>query len=394
MIHKRKIKIILLCIFTLVFNLDKNCKIAFADEISELYSLSATIIDGENGRVLYEKNGYEIRAMASTTKIMTLIVALENGDKDSYVTVSSYASKMPDVQLGICEGEQYRLEDLYYSLMLESHNDVAVAIAEHIGGSVSSFADMMNNKARDLGLNSTYFITPNGLDASDENGKHSTTAVDLARIMKYCVLDSPTKKEFINICQTKSYSFTDASNKRSFTVNNKNAFLDMMDGVIAGKTGFTGDAGYCYVCALENDGRTFIIALLGCGWPNNKKYKWHDSKKLFTYGINNYIKKSILDEKYELPCVKVLNGINADSIVPYISANEKMLLSDSDDVKIDVVLPRIREAPVGKGEIIGKIDIYINGELYKTQNIYSDKTVRRVTYGFYLKKVISMFCIG
>lgn len=392
LLHKRKIVIILFCIFTLAFNLDKNCEIVFADEISELYSLSAAIIDGENGRVLYEKNGYEIRAMASTTKIMTLIVALENGDKDSMVTVSSYASKMPDVKLGICEGEQYRLEDLYYSLMLESHNDVAVAIAEHIGGSVSSFADMMNNKARDLGLNSTYFITPNGLDDSDDNGKHSTTAVDLSRIMKYCVMDSPTKNEFINICQTKSYSFNDNSNKRSFTVNNKNAFLDMMDGVIAGKTGFTGDAGYCYVCALENDGRTFIIALLGCGWPNNKKYKWHDSKELFMYGINNYIKKSILDEKYELPCVEVLNGIETDSIMPYTLANEKMLLSDSDDVKIDVVLPRIREAPVGKGEIIGKIDIYVNGELYKTENIYSDKTVSRVTYGFYLKKVIEMFC--
>ena len=157
---------------------------------SELYSISAALIDGDTGRVLYEKNGYEVRAMASTTKIMTLIIALEYGNRDDIVTVSSYASKMPDVQLGICEGEQYLMSDLMYSLMLESHNDCAVAIAEHVGGSVEGFANMMNDKARELGLEHTYFITPNGLDAEDDKGKHSTSATDLARIMKYTAVET------------------------------------------------------------------------------------------------------------------------------------------------------------------------------------------------------------
>ena len=149
-------------------------------ELRQLYAQSAVLMDADSGRILFEKNGYEQRPMASTTKIMTLIVTLENANLDEVVTVSDYAASMPDVQLGIRAGEQFRLEDLLYSLMLESHNDSAVAVAEHVGGSVEGFAALMNAKARDIGCYDTYFITPNGLDAEDENGVHSTTAADLA----------------------------------------------------------------------------------------------------------------------------------------------------------------------------------------------------------------------
>ena len=154
-----------------------------AEEPADLYARSAVLMDADTGRILFGKNAQEQMPMASTTKIMTLLVTLENADLDGTVTVSSYAASMPDVQLNIREGEQYRLKDLCYSLMLESHNDSAVAIAEHVAGSVETFADMMNQKARDLGCYHTYFITPNGLDAQDERGVHSTTAEDLARIM-------------------------------------------------------------------------------------------------------------------------------------------------------------------------------------------------------------------
>lgn len=394
--NKKKRKVIISCFlslicFILINEIETNA--STSDKPDDLYSISAAIIDGESGRVLYEKNGYEKRAMASTTKIMTLIVALENGDKDSLVTVSSYAAKMPDVQLGIIEGEQYKLEDLFYSLMLESHNDVAVAIAEHVAGDVQHFAKLMNDKATELGLNSTYFITPNGLDATDDIGKHETTAVDLARIMKYCVMDSTMKDEFIKICQERSYSFSDYSNNRNFTVYNKNAFLDMMDGVIAGKTGFTGDAGYCYVCALTNNNRTYIVALLGCGWPGNKKYKWHDAKELFTYGIDNYVKQNIINEKYHIPDIKIIDGIEGDLISPYIKANEDLLLADEDIVKIDVIVPKEIIAPVNEGDIIGRIDIYVNGEVYKSDNVYSDRTIKKVSYKYYLNMVLNRFCL-
>ncbi len=142
----------------------------------------------------------------------------------------------PEVRLNLHEGEQYYLEDLLYSLMLKSHNDTAVAVAEHIGGSVEGFADMMNAKAKEIGCKDTYFITPNGLDASDAGGVHHTTAEDLARIMNYAI----SNPVFLKITQTRDYSFSDLSGKRHFSLHNANAFLDMEEGVLSGKTGFTG----------------------------------------------------------------------------------------------------------------------------------------------------------
>jgi len=139
------------------------------EELKQLYAQSAVLLDADSGRVLFEKNGYEQKPMASTTKIMTLIVTLENAHLDEVVTVSEYAAGMPDVQLGIRKGEQYRLKDLLYSLMLESHNDSAVAIAEHVSGSVEAFAKLMNAKARDIGCYETYFITP--MDWMPRTGK-------------------------------------------------------------------------------------------------------------------------------------------------------------------------------------------------------------------------------
>ena len=162
-------------------------------------------MDADNGRVLFEKNGSEKKPMASTTKIMTCILALEEGNLTDVVNVSENAARQPKVHLGMQMDEKFYLRDLLYSLMLESHNDSAVAIAEHIGGSVQAFADKMNAKAKEIGCRDTYFITPNGLDASDDKGEHSTTAEDLARIMSYCILKSPKKESFLSITQKGSY---------------------------------------------------------------------------------------------------------------------------------------------------------------------------------------------
>lgn len=358
---------------------------------SELYALSAALIDADSGRVLYEKNGYDVRAMASTTKIMTLILALEYGNLDDLVTVSDYASKMPDVQLNIKAGEQYVMEDLLYSLIMESHNDSAVAIAEHIGGDVEGFAKMMNQKAKEIGLSSTYFITPNGLDASDETGTHSTTAVELALIMKYCIMDSPAKEEFVRICQTKTHSFTDYEGTRSFSISNKNAFLDMMDGVIAGKTGFTADAGYCYVAAIERDNKTYIVALLGCGWPNNKTYKWSDTKKLFNYGIDNYDYKTILDKSYTINPIEVLEGVDNDYLDVYVKDEVGLILSADDEVYYEVKIPDIMYAPVKKDSIVGCVNIMVNGEIYTTVNVYSSETIERKDFLYCLKSTFQYF---
>ena len=255
-----------------------------AADDENLYALSAVLMDGENGRVLYGKEAYKGRPNASTTKVMTCILALELAKGDDYVQVSGNAASQPQTRLGMREGQQFYLEDLLYSLMLKSHNDSAVAIAEHIGGSVEGFAEKMNEKAKELGCKDTHFVTPNGLDGEDEGGIHHTTARDLALIMAYAIKNAT----FVHITQTRDYTFTDISGKKHYSVHNTNAFLDMETGVISGKTGFTGNAGYCYVCAVRQDERLFIVALLGCGWPGNKNYKWSDTKKLLSYGRENY----------------------------------------------------------------------------------------------------------
>ena len=248
-------------------------------DANSIHALSAVLLDGDSGRVLYEKEGECKRANASTTKIMTCILALENGKEDDIVTVSAYAASMPNVQLNIEEGEQYYLKDLLYSLMLESHNDSAVAIAEHIGGSVEGFSALMNEKAKELGCSNTCFLTPNGLDASVGEDTHGTTAHDLALIMRYCSWQSPRAERFLEITQTNAYSFTSLTEQadgsmipgtRNFSCTNHNAYLSQNPDCLSGKTGFTADAGYCYVTSLSSDGRKFVIALLASGWPNNK----------------------------------------------------------------------------------------------------------------------------
>lgn len=370
----------------------------------QLYAQAAVLLDADSGRVLYGKNEDEALPMASTTKIMTCILALEYGNLDDMVEVSSYAASMPKVKLYMQQGEKYRLEDLLYSLMLESHNDSAVAVAEAVGGSVEEFAAMMNRKAKDIGCYDTYFITPNGLDAMmTETGQiHSTTAEDLARIMAYCVMDSPEKERFLEITQTREYSFCDESGKRSFHCNNHNSFLSMMDEAISGKTGFTNQAGYCYVGAVESEGRTFTVALLACGWPNHKTYKWSDMRTLTDYGMERYVYRDIYEEKTFQP-VPVINGIAGEGATPYENAYVEVklacpaeeslpyLLCEDDVVEVRAELEDRLEAPVNAGDEAGKVSYYLNGELIREYTVIASGEVERINYLWVLRYVAELF---
>lgn len=330
------------------------------EEKLSLNARAAVLMDADSGRILYGKNETMAFPMASTTKIMTLIVALEHNEPDQIVMASAGASAMPEVRLGVHEGERYRMEDLYYAMMLESFNDAAMMIAEGTVGSVKNFAELMNEKAISLGCTQTYFITPNGLDAADEKGVHSSTAEDMAKIMRYAI----DNEDFLKITQTADYSFTDCDRKRSFEVHNKNVLLTMMDGVLSGKTGYTADAGYCYVCAVKKDDRTFIAALLGSGWPPHKGYKWSDVQTLLDYGDKNYryqtidISKGVPDRQ-----VHVMNGEQDFATVRAKQTNYRFLLSSEDKVHVESVLPGQLEAPVEAGQSVGSIRIFVNGDL-------------------------------
>jgi len=374
------------------------------EELKQLYAQSAVLLDADSGRVLFEKNGYEQKPMASTTKIMTLIVTLENAHLDEVVTVSEYAAGMPDVQLGIRKGEQYRLKDLLYSLMLESHNDSAVAIAEHVSGSVEAFAKLMNAKARDIGCYETYFITPNGLDATDGEGTHATTAVDLARIMRYCICQSPKREEFLNITRTGSYSFGDTEGLRSFTVGNKNAFLGMMEGALSGKTGFTNNAGYCYVGALQKDGKTFIVSLLACGWPNNRSYKWSDTRKLMSYGLSHYEYRDVWEQVVFHP-IRVKDGIPKSGDLQEEAFAEleltkeadtghlELLLAKEEKVEVRAELPDSLQAPVEEGSVVGTVSYYLNGEVVQMYPVAAGTEVKKITLRWCLEKLVSRYIL-
>lgn len=398
------------------------------DPADELYALSAVLMDADNGRILLQKNGTQVLPMASTTKIMTCILALELADAEEYVTVSSYAAGMPKVHLGTRAGQAFRLKDLLYSLMLESHNDSAVIIAEHIGMRLSGnggtdgrtaaesaeeesrdavlrFAAEMNEKAEEIGCTDTFFVTPNGLDAiltlTDEAGntverQHSTTAADLARIMSYCVTDSPKREEFLEITRTQSWSFTDytkgeggewKTGSSSYSCSNHNAFLSMMEGALTGKTGFTAKAGYCYVGALERDGKIFSIALLACGWPNNKSWKWHDAEILYEYGLENYEKQDIYQEA-KLPEIPVQDGIRSTAALEQEQAEISLLLSRADEVRAQLSLAESLEAPVEAGMTVGWQNYYVNGELYASLPVRTAEDVEKRTYRYCLEEIL------
>ena len=289
--------------------------------------------------------------------------------------------------------------------MLESHNDSAVAIAEHIGGSVQAFADKMNAKAKEIGCRDTYFITPNGLDASDDKGEHSTTAEDLARIMSYCILKSPKKESFLSITQKGSYHFMDVDCHRSFSCQNHNAFLTMMDGALSGKTGFTGKAGYCYVGALESRGRTFVVALLGCGWPNNKGYKWADTKRLMTYGMENYELREAFSGKEPLRDVTVKAGIPTSGnlfekahvpvkIEKIQNSPVEVLLHREEEIETVVELQEEVQAPIERYEKLGTVRYILDGEVLQQYPIVAQENVEKINFRWIFQKISGYYFLN
>lgn len=421
-----------------------------ASEIS-LYATAAVLLDADSGRVLYGKNADTPMAMASTTKIMTCIQVLENVSLDETLTVSAYAASMPQVKLYIKKGEEYTVRDLLYSLMLESHNDSAVALAEHVGRkllseelrnkpvseytaeesrqAVAAFAGLMNAKAEDLGCVNTWFITPNGLDATEEiampdgnlvQKEHCTTAAELARIMAYCIGESDHSGDFLAITQTPSYSFY--ANGRSFSCANHNAFLNMMEGALSGKTGFTNKAGYCYVGALESEGRTFVVALLACGWPNNKTYKWSDTKELMEYGIENFSYKSFTEEGVAfdedglnpIPVAEgqtEILGETAYTSVEIAGRDEstdenlpskdsggpldrsQLLMRTDEKIQVDYTVEEQLTAPVESGTRVGVIEYSVGGTVYRREDIVATDTVKRIDLRWCMREVFQRFLL-
>lgn len=424
----KRIFLIHLCttlFLSLLFPMPLNAAGSSAEETSlELHAASAVLMDAQSGRILYEKDGHRIMPMASTTKIMTCILALEYGNLSDYAKASSYAAGMPKVKLGVQAEEYYVLEDLLYSLMLESHNDAAVVIAEHLAGSTEAFADMMNQKARDIGCFDTFFITPNGLDASATDAQgitrtHSTTAADLAKIMSYCIMYSPQKEKFLEITRTasktiQSYKAKDGTytgTGRTFSLNNHNAFLTMMDGALSGKTGFTNNAGYCYVGSLKRDNRTYVVALLACGWPNHKTYKWSDTKQLMNYGLENYQRHELSEYSYDisqLSPIPVTNGQTnhigqtactgiktekRESDIDSLPASDSVLLKSDEHIRVECEIKPSLRAPVSAGTEVGCIKYLLGNELWHVEYILTTEDIPAIDFPWCFSQILTLFLL-
>lgn len=348
---------------------------------SKIYARAAVLADGDTGRILWGKNEDELMAMASTTKIMTCLVALENCNLNENVTISEYAASMPDVQLGAVAGDVFRLEDLLYALMLESDNDVAVAIAEHVGGTVENFAQMMNARARKIGCERTCFVTPNGLDAPG----HSTTAAELAKISSEAIKNT----DFVKIIGTGYHSFSNVDNTRNYEVSNKNAFLSMMPGAFGIKTGFTGDAGYCFVGALNDDERTFISVVLGSGWPPDKNLKWTDTRNLMNYGLEHFHLRTAGIKNIKMGEIKVDGGVKDTVLLTVDDAPEEILMGDSEEIRVSSTYMLSCRAPVKAHTVVGQLNYKIGEDIVKSCKIYTEETVEKKTFLFSIKKIFT-----
>ena len=364
-LRKNRILCVILCAIILLGMLE-NQKV-YGEESLSMYSGSYALTDAGNHRVLVGKKETTPMANASTTKILTCIYILEVANMEDTVTISENAASQPKVRLGMKEGEEYPLKDLLYGLMLESYNDCAVALAEHISGSVEAFVQALNTKAVELNCEDTYFLTPNGLDLENEEGFHHSTAEDLCRIMSYCVWDSPKSEEFLLI--TQSLSYTGDNGEKTYHFTNKNALLIQMEGLLSGKTGYTAKAGYCYVAAYEEDEERYCIALLACGWPNNKNYKWQDARALLNYGRENYNMVEIEAENYreqipiegyqgraEMEELFQENFVLGEGDFPGFA----VLLQEEEHVRREIIGVSEKRSVVHKGEIVGRVNYYLD----------------------------------
>lgn len=353
---------------------------------SSLNAKAACLIDADSGMVLFAKNADEKLPMASTTKIMTALIALESSDLSDTITFSAHAASMPDVQLNAMSGEQFTLRDLLYSLLLESHNDTAVAIAEHVSGSTEAFADKMNEKAAELGLSSTHFVTPNGLDADE----HYTTAKELCLIASYALQN----QTFCKIIRTPAHSFANRTNTKQYHVTNHDAFLTNYAGAIGIKTGFTGNAGYCFCGAAKRGGITLISSVLACGWPPHKTYKWTDTKKLMDYGFTNY-KLVRLTETPMLQKIPVHGG-RSNIMQPRRSVparDTKLLMTSADTLRICYELPHSIKTPIRSGDIIGYENYYLNDTLLQSIPIASSSKIKEADAPYVARLLYQLYCI-
>ena len=345
-------------------------------EEMELNSRIALIYDRASGRIMYEKNGNKQTPMASTTKIMTAIVVLENTNLKDTVTITSKAAGTGGSRLGLKKNDKITVNDLLYGLLLRSGNDAAVALAIHVAGSIEGFAQMMNDKAKEMGLKNSHFVVPHGLD----NEGHYTTAYELAKMADYA-LNIAKFKEIVS-CKTATIYI----NGYAKNINNTNQLLGSVSGVYGVKTGFTNGAGRCLVTACKRNDLDIITVIIGA---DTTKIRTTDTIKLIQYAYDNFEIlniKEIVDRKLKQWLdvnqgrIYVNKGIknNVELFLEELDFNTMAVQKTNiDKVEIEVNSIYYLEAPVEKNQIIGNAKITLNGEVIDVIQMCVKEEIRK-----------------
>jgi len=338
---------------------------------------SAVLYEPSSGKVIYEKNSNERLPMASTTKIMTAVVALENSPCDKIVSVSEDAVGVEGSSVYLYPGEKLSMVDLIYALMLESANDAATAIAIEISGSVEAFAELMNQKAFELGLEDTHFSNPHGLD--DE--EHYTTAYDLAHLAGYALQN----EQFKEIVSTYKRVIPMLDGDGSRLLLNHNKLLKRYDGTIGVKTGYTKKSGRCLVSSAERDGMSLIAVTL------NAPSDWEDHEKMLDLGFTLYQKITLCEpgsESFTVPCV----GGDKDSVtVKNQSELSAVVKRDGAEITQVIEMKRFCFAPISQGEVLGKICYYSDGVLLGETDLIAEFGVDQIAKRGFWDFITSIF---
>jgi len=330
-----------------------NCN---ATGLEDVDAISAILLDVETGQILYGKNIHLKRPPASLTKILTTIVALEEGDINDIVTISERAAYQEGSSIWLKRGEKIKLGELLFGVMLSSGNDASVAVAEHISGSLEKFSELMNKKARKIGARNSFFLNPSGLPQVG----HYSTAYDLAVIMKYALQN----KVFRKITSTKYITIPWEGHEWDRGLRNHNKMLWSYQDITGGKTGFTRAAGRCLISSAKKAFREVIAVVLNCS------NDWYELRKLLDYGLNDFQRVDVLNQgdiihtiKWEESREKKLNIKVNKSIKIVIPRGEKIKIKKKISFDSDL------ELPINKDEILGKLSIYHKGYKIKTVNI-------------------------
>lgn len=366
------------------FSEDEPFKEIFSSEVSGTPELkppkieagAAIVVDMKSGRVLYEKNAHSRRSIASTTKIMTAIVAIEKGNLNDVVKVSKRAANIRGSTINLRAGEELTLNELLYGLMLRSGNDAAIAIAEHIGGSVEEFAILMNEKAQQLGLKNTQFKTPHGLDAPG----HYSTAYELAQITRYA-LNNPT---FSKIVGTQNTSITGRS------LHTTNEMLGAYSGADGVKTGYTGQAGRCLVTSVTRNKMRFISVVLNC---SSRSVRAQSSKAILDYAFNNYSLCSLLEDSKSLGTLPVLKGKQQMvHIIPENGIEMPLTNEEKENMEVDFCLYSDKlTAPVEADLEVGYIKFNVKDNQIAKVILKTSNYIERKHFSDYYKDILNIW---